>query len=225
MKHAFGAVAVVLVVLSGADQARAQTTISVLPAEPARWDVAGHTGWLGGNKSDVGAEWDDWFDAWQGGASAGYYVTPHLKTEIQASFAGHGRVQGNELVPIPGLPYPAYRVQEHLFDTSSVGAGVSYQFRENAWFHPYVGGGVDVIRERHRIEVPQQVFPGRDPGLSVASPGKAADTVSWDPRPFVSAGFKLYLSERAFMRSELRSSLSHRGAAYMAWSAGIGVDL
>jgi len=49
--------------------------------------------------------------------------------------------------------------------------------------------------------------------------------VNWSARPVVGAGFKLYVSERAFIRSELRSSFSNRRAEHVTWAAGIGVDL
>lgn len=216
-----------LLIVAGAP-AWAQT-LSLLPADPAQWDVAAHTGWLGGNRSGVGAEWDDWSDTWSGGASVGHYVTPHLKAEIQTTFARRARLQGVQFLVLPttpAFPFPTYQYQEHFFTTTSVGGGINYQFRENQWFHPYVGAGVDVIHERHLVQVPPQVFPGRDPGAPLVVPAvPSTDTGSWVARPFASAGFKLYLSERAFMRSALRSSFSNRGVAYVTWSAGIGVDL
>jgi hypothetical protein len=40
----------------------------------------------------------------------------------------------------------------------------------------------------------------------------------------VSAGFKVYVSERAFIRTDLRTSWSSDGLAAMAWRNGIGFD-
>jgi hypothetical protein len=43
-------------------------------------------------------------------------------------------------------------------------------------------------------------------------------------RPFVSAGFKMYVSERAFIRTDLRTSLSSDGMTTLGWRNGIGFD-
>ena len=43
-------------------------------------------------------------------------------------------------------------------------------------------------------------------------------------RPFVGAGFKVYVSERVFIRTDLRTSWSSDGLATMAWRNGIGFD-
>ena len=201
-------------------------TLTTSPADSRRWDVTAHTGWLGGNKDDVAVEWNDWFDAWSGGLRAGHYLTPHLKAEVHADFAQRARLDGEGvLVPSAGL-YPIYQYREHYFTTSRGGAGVAYQFGTNRWFHPHVGIGVDAIHERHRNVVPQQVVPGRGPLLPpIILPAMLTETVSWSAQPYTSVGFKLYLSERAFMRSDVRTSFSRRGVAYANWAVGIGVDL
>jgi outer membrane protein W len=216
------AVVALAAVLLFAATAQAQT-LTTSPAEPRQWDIAAHTGWLGGNKDDVAVEWNDWSDTWFGGLSAGRYITPHLKAEIHAVFAQRARLDGEGvLVPSGGL-YPIYQYREHYFTTSSAGAGIAYQFGTNRWFHPHVGIGVDAIREHHRNQVPQQLVPGRNPPLVL--PASVTDTVTWAARPYATAGFKLYLSERAFMRSDIATSFFGRGIAYASWSAGIGVDL
>ena len=43
-------------------------------------------------------------------------------------------------------------------------------------------------------------------------------------QPFLAGGFKAYVSERAFFRGELRSSLSSDRLAALAWRAGAGID-
>ena len=43
-------------------------------------------------------------------------------------------------------------------------------------------------------------------------------------QPFLAGGFKAYLSERAFIRGELRSSWSSDHLAALAWRAGAGID-
>jgi len=136
-----------LVLLGAGASAQAQI-ISLAPVDQPRWDVAGHTGWTGGNKNGVGAEWDDWYEAWSGGATGGYYLTPHLRAEVQALFTQRARVLGQEFIAVPGLGFPVIQAREHHFTASSVSAGVAYQFGTNQWFHPFVTGGVEVMRER-----------------------------------------------------------------------------
>jgi hypothetical protein len=200
--------------------------VSVLPPAPSRVDITAQVGWLGSNKSGIGADWDDWYSAAAGSVTVGYYLTPHLKAELSTSFASEGRIFGQELTPIPGEPYPFYRVREHYFSSSALGGGTSYQFLENQWFHPFAGAGIELVRETHRTVVPSQTVPSRKPGSPTVLPASGATRErAYAARPFLSAGFKLYMSERAFVRSDLRSTFASRGAAHLVWSAGIGVDL
>ena len=217
-------VAAALLVASGA-AAQDQPTISLVSADVARWDVAGHAGWLGANKSAIGAEWDDWFSAGTGGVSGGYYFTPHLKTELHATFSAEGRIFEGQQVVVPGQPFPIFRSREHFFQTDVVGGSASYQFFENQWFHPFVGAGVEMVRERHRTFSPEQFVPSRDPVPALIPAESGSTDVTYSARPFVTTGFKWYVAERTFFRSDLRTAFSTRGISHVAWSAGVGVDL
>jgi hypothetical protein len=211
----------------GAGASAQAQIVAQAPVDPARWDVASHTGWTGGHKADVGAEWDRWYEAWSGGATAGFYLTPNVKAELQTLFTHRARLSGYTLVPVPVQSFPAYQPEEHQFTAAAVSAGVAYQFGTNQWFHPFVAGGVDVMRERHEAQRPAVTIPGRgfgEPPVIIPA-GPAIDRVDWSARPFAGAGFKLYMTERAFIRSELRSTFSTRGVDYVTWAAGIGVDL
>jgi hypothetical protein len=227
MRHISLAAAIVAAALIMAQDAGAQDTpaISLRPAEPRTWDIAGRVGWSASHKPDVGGEWDDWYDAFAGGVSVGRHLTPNLKTEIHAGATREGRIFTQSPVS-PADPFPIFRSREHYFRTTSIDAGLSYQFFENQWFHPFVGGGLQVIRERHRIEVPQQFLPPRSPGgpplsaPAVSSPPE----VAYSARPFVATGFKWYVAERAFVRTTLHVSVGRRGLT-QSWTAGIGADL
>jgi opacity protein-like surface antigen len=227
MNRTITAAAVMAAALAMASGAAAQEPpiVSLRPEEPARWDFAAHAGWLGGNESGVGAEWDDWYNTAAAGVSGGYYVTPHLKAEVHGAVAREGRVFGGENVVLPGQPFRVFRVREHFFQATGFSAAASYQFFENQWFHPVAGGGLEVVRERHRIFFPQQFVPSRDPIPVLVPAGSTAGDVSYFVRPFFTTGFKLYVTERAFMRSDLRTSFSSRGLAHVTWSGGVGVDL
>ena len=212
--------------VAGAAAGQERPALSLTPVESAQWDIAGHVGWLASDKSDIGAEWDDWYNAFAGGVSAGRYLTPHLKAEIHAAMTREGRIYSRDPVPLTE-PFPVFRSREHYFRTASVGAGASYQFLENQWFHPFVGGGVEILREHHRVRVPEQFLPQRAPGVPmVALPAVTlAPEVSYAARPFVTTGFKWYVAERAFLRTSIQASFSHRGTPHVVWAAGIGADL
>ena len=215
MTRTIRAAAYTAAALFGAHAAAAQErpVISLAPAEPARWDLAGHVGWLGSNKSDIGADWNDWYNAASAGVTAGYYFTPHFKTEVQTAISRQGRIYSLELIPNPGGAFPISRSHEHFFGASAFSAGVSRQFFENQWFHPFVGGGLEIVRETHRIDTAQQFIPVT-----------GTTEVSWAARPYLATGFKWYMAERGFVRSELRTSFSQRGPEHVVWATGLGVD-
>ena len=103
---------------------------------------------------------------------------------------------------------------------------MTYQFFENQWFHPHVGAGLEAVRESDRTVVPEARVLSRQPGAPLVIPGEdSRTTISWTVRPVVSAGFKWYVNERGFIRSDVRVALGNRRAAHVAWVAGIGVDL
>src|SRR5687768_6390581 len=152
-----------------ASGARAQVApvVTLTPERPARWDVSGHAGWLGVNKSDIfDTGWNDWYDAGSFGASAGYYWTSHLKTEFDVATTTESRIFAYESLILPGepylYPYPYQQSRQHFFRSTSFSGGASYQFFENSWFHPFLGLGVDVVRESTRVDTPYQFIPPRD---------------------------------------------------------------
>ncbi|MGH8519011.1 MAG: hypothetical protein ACREUE_16300, partial [Panacagrimonas sp.] len=100
-----------------------------------------------------------------------------------------------------------------------------HQFLDNQWFHPFAGGGLDIERKSHRTLTQEQrvPIPGRPPVF--VPPQLIAPTVSYAARPFVATGFKWYVHERAFVRSDLKTSLGRDRNIQNTWSAGIGVDL
>lgn len=207
-------------------QAQTATTPSLQPLDPARWDLSGEVGWLSSNRSEIGPDWDDWSDIVTGGPAVGYYWTPNLRHEVRLAFSGRARVYEEQQVVIPGTPFPYFRLREHLFRTTTVGSGLSYQFFENQWFHPSIGGGVDLVRETEHVFSPEQRLPSRTPGGQTVLPATDEPrTTRWLAQPFVSAGFKWYANERAFVRSGVRVSFGEPGVSHVTWTAGIGVDL
>jgi hypothetical protein len=170
---------------------------------PPRWDVSADAGWLSRDKPDVAPAWDRWIDAPIGSIAVGRYWTPHLKSELRGAFSGTATLIEQNLTAVPGLRYPIYDIREHRVSTQSLGAALSYQFFRNQWFHPHLGVGVEATREHDRLD----------------------STVTWSAAPYLATGFKWYVSERGFVRSDARVSFAGRGTTQFAWTAGIGVDL
>src|SRR5262245_55852306 len=81
----------ILAVSSAAAQDR-PATVTLSPPELPRWDVAGMVAWLNVNKSGVGVDWNNWYDAGSSGAIVGYHWTPHLKSEVEVATSSEGTV-------------------------------------------------------------------------------------------------------------------------------------
>lgn len=190
-----------------------------------RWDVSGEVGWLSSNQSDIGPEWNEWYDEPVGGALLGRYVGPHLKTELRFAFGGEARIYEQEPIVVPGQPFPIFRSREHILRKTSLGGSVHYQIFENQWFHPQLGAGLEIARETDRTLAPELRVSSRDPGRPLIVPPLAETRrVDWTARPFVTGGFKWYVNDRGFIRSDLRVAFGDE-VADVTWSAGIGVDL
>jgi hypothetical protein len=200
-------------VVAGSAAAQDWPALSLTPVDPARWDVSAQAGWLAVDKSGSGSFGDDWYSVFSGGVSAGRYLTPHLKTEIQFAMNGEGRVYRQD-PPSGGVP--VFRASEHYFLSAAIGAGVFYQFFENQWFHPHAGGGLELLREAHRVV---------ELGGRLESGAAVAPEVSHTARPFVATGFKWYVADRAFVRAGVQGSFSSGGATRVVWTSGFGADL
>lgn len=206
--------------------AQANGGISLTPADLPRWDVSASLGWLSSNKSEIGPDWNAWYDVLSAGGAAGYYVTPNLKAELRLALSGEGSIYQEERIDIPGQLFPAFRLREHHFRATTLGAGVTYQFFQNQWFHPHVGAGIEVARESDRMFAQAWRVPSREPGAPLVIPAvDGGTTVSWAARPVVSTGFKWYVNERGFIRSDVSVAIGNKRTAHVAWTAGIGVDL
>lgn len=211
----------VLFVVSSA-QAQERPIVSLVPADSPRWDVAAHVGWFSRNKSEIGPDWNDWYDAASFDVSGGFYWTPHVKVELDVARTTSGGVQVDE-PPTVGVPY--FRSREHLFTTTSVSAGVNYQFFENAWLHPFAGGGIVAIAERERAgdAYPTVIF--RDALTLIVLPQPPPiDRTLTSLRPFATAGLKVYVAERVFVRTDVRVVAGSGRAEAATWRGGFGFD-
>lgn len=200
-----------LAVLAGANTAGAQT-ISVSPAAPSRWDAGGSVGWFGGNEESTLNDWDDWYDAGTGSLEVGRYWGTHLKTEVSLSTSSEGETYSQTQVP-GGTTFPLYRFTRHFFQTTQLAGSAVYQFGENSWVHPFAGGGVLVNWEEERREI-------QDPRLSPVVENYRTTVV----RPFVTGGFKFYVHERAYIRTDVQAAFRPKGMEQLTWRGGVGFD-
>jgi hypothetical protein len=210
-----------------ASTAGAQETtprVTLVPSNATRWDASAHLTWLGERRTDPSFEWDNWFGVASGGATVGYHWTPHLKTELDLTTSSEGETYSVEIIPVPGLTNPLFIQRDHEIRFTTASAGLTGQFFENAWFHPFVGAGIELVREREHIEiVPLPVAPG-DPRASLGVPLEDETRVRYSGRPYVATGFKVYFSDHAFFRTDVRTSWSRDGLAALGWRSGVGVD-
>ena len=195
------------------------------PAPLARGDVAGTIGWLSGDKSDLAnRSTNDWYNrGLYAGAVAGWYWTDHHKTQVEAGLTN-------------SISFWTYRL--YTFDTTQasggsrfaftltrVALGQHYQFYRNAWVHPHVGVGVDLTRERtieHAEPLISYDLITRGPGL-LRPAATIGPTTTLHVRPYAEAGFKAYMTPRAYFRGDMRV-LVRGGIDEVLLRCGFGVD-
>lgn len=186
-------------------------------------DAAAFISWQAAEaQQSHGFEGDAWSHSLFGGASAGFYWTEHLKTELDA---------GASASTISYQPRRVVVGSTVLFQTSVVEAsrrtlGISqqFQFYENSWFHPHVAAGASVTWER-RTEHVQPAFV-LDPatGRPVTDlVDQLTDATHLTVRPFIAAGFKAYMSPRWFFRADSRLAF-RRGLEETHVRLGVGRD-
>ena len=207
---------------ASAQDVRPASTVTLSPASPSRWDLTAHVTWLGERLNQPG-DWDRWYGVASGGADIGYYWTPHLKVELDVGTSTKGETYSYEPTTLPGAPFLSFIERDHEFRVTTASLGVNAQFFENAWFHPFIGAGLELRREREHIETTAPLVFTRD-GRPVGIGAEEETRVRYGGRPFIATGFKGYVSERVFIRTDVRTSWSSDGLAALAWRTGVGVD-
>lgn len=186
-------------------------------------DVFGSLGWLNVHKADLD-HYNSWFNrSLHVAGTFGWYWNEHLKTELEAAASTRARLYGSRETFINGQR--VFIASESTLTTRRVTASQQYQFGHNAWFHPHLAAGVDLTWERTRqVDRPYYIF---DPVLrynrlideNVTHPAR----VDLRVRPFVATGFKAYVTERAFFRSDIRF-VARRRLDEVLLRFGFGVD-
>jgi hypothetical protein len=166
-------------------------------------------GWFN-SKESVGPSDTDWYSrsAVASGA-AGWFWTDNLKTEVEAGATSRATLYGYWTEQLG--PQTVAHSARFRHSTRRVAASQHYQFFRNAWFHPFVGAGVDLTWDtRERDHITSYPFvpptgPSRHQDEQFADPA----TTEFDARPFVLVGYKAYLSPRVFFRNDLRFTIGH----------------
>jgi opacity protein-like surface antigen len=197
--------------------AAAQTAPVTLPDN----DTIMTIGWAG--SEDQFHDQRVWHGSLLVAVSGGHYWTDHLKTEVEASWnSPHNGALYENIEHQGGITYALsdYRAQD-----IRIGAGQLYQFGRNEWVHPYVGAGADVVRRERTIarrEQTRSVYL-QNRNVAVVIPAALERETEVFVEPFLKTGLKMYVSEKAFVNTELKLGL-RRDVDHVVWKFGVGVD-
>lgn len=195
-----------------------------LPAATTRADVTASIGSFSAEHPHL-SPFDHWSHSLFRGLSAGLYWTDHLKTELDVAWTGTGEAYGLEVVPIGRGSFTQTSV-EHAFKSFVASATQVYQFGRNAYVHPFLGGGVDIERERHEIERFEQTFRnfiGSQVTETFTIPGLHRTETNVRARAFAVTGLKAYFTGRTFLRTDVKLNFA-REVDRVIWRIGLGVD-
>jgi hypothetical protein len=196
---------------------------AVQTSHPAyRMDVSGSIGWLNADKSDLG-EYTGWYNrSVYGGGTVGWYWTHHLKTEVETGASSEAQVRVYDFERLDNNAALS-RESEYDFSTRRVAIGQIYQFYRNAAFHPYVGIGLDLTWERTE-QTDEPAILSQPPRPVEIQPARVhPPQTDLLVRPFVSLGFKAYMTPRGFFRSDLKLGVDG-GVDEVQLRFGFGVD-
>ncbi len=197
------------------------------PRPLVRADVGATIGWLDVDSSPTASRpfsYNRWASSLFGSIGAGWHWTDHLKTEVEFGAGTKGRAY----LGSPGIIFngqPVQRSVHRQVSRRNVAISQQYQFFRNAWFHPHLAVGANLAWDR-RIDDVQAAY-GYDPVTRISRVVEPAHVegpeTDFVVKPFVAAGFKAYMTRRAFFRSDLRVGFKH-GIDETLVRFGFGVD-
>ena len=197
--------------------ASAQTAPATLPANDAIFAI----GWAGADHEILDQE--RWHGSLLVAVSGGHYWTDHLKTEVDASWTGNQRGDIYENIERQG-GY-TYALWDYRANDIRIGVSQLYQFGRNAWVHPYVGAGADIVRREVSLDRAAQsrtVFSqNQSLPVTLAAASERKSTVF--AHAVIRSGLKMYVTEKAFFNTELKVGL-RRDVDHVVWKLGMGVD-
>lgn len=191
------------------------------PGPVAAGDASGLAGYLGSKKSF--AVYDDWDHSPYVGGSFGWYWTDHLKTEIEAGASARSEKYAFFSSTV-GTRFINRQTTYH-FSTRRLAVGQQYQFFRNAMFHPYVGVGLELTWEKTEQQDEAETIYDTATRQTVSTHVVTdhPDRTELVPRAAAAAGFKAYMSEKTFFRSDLKLTFAS-GVEEVLLRFGFGVD-
>lgn len=185
--------------------------------DPPKWDAGAGFSLLWARDADVGDEGDGSLGGYQLRIDVGRYWTPHLKLGFSAASGPRFRTVQLAYVDANGRPYPAAITTHARLVTMA--PGVSYQFGDNAFMHPYITAGAQIgFLSMHRERDPD-AFRAPVPVPRIDERRSAVHA-----RPFAAAGFKAYFNRRVFVRPEVMGAFGPGGIRQFTLHLGAGVD-
>ena len=196
------------------------------PAPPRlmRGDISGTVSWVTINKSDV-RSYNDWHSQFGVSGGAGWYWTDHHKTLVEFAATTAASVYSSEPFVV-GPQQQTFVTTVRSYESQRVSLTQLYQFRRNEWVHPFLGAGLDIVREQSS---------GRDDPIFWYDPivrqsRLARDSVRYGTRSEIAAravltaGVKAYFSRKVFAVTDLRVAVSSHRAEDTQWRFGLGAD-
>jgi hypothetical protein len=188
----------------------------------ARGDVTGTIGWIAVNTTGL-ESYRNWHGQGFFAAGAGWYWTDHLKTDVEIGTST--TTETYSAVPIDVGGQRQFAPSYVRFGSARVALVQRYQFGRNQWFHPTLGGGVDIVRERYsRRDEPFYAYD------QVTRQSRLLRTAVRHPEEHETAvhalavgGFKAYVTPRAFFLADMRVTFASR-AEDILFRVGFGVD-
>lgn len=180
-----------------------------------KWDTGTTFGLLGASKRDFGSGSYDNDPSISLNLDVGRYVTNHLKAD-----AGLTWTTPRSFYDFAPFDPSTGQLQSYTIRTvrpTILSGGMTYQFFENVFVHPYVTLGLRLTVLPETLET----YSGFNYPTPVQTSGKQT---SLQVRPFGALGFKSYFNERWFMRTEFLLALDPHGVSHGTARIGFGVD-
>lgn len=166
---------------------------------------------------------EQWVAAFQVQADVGRYWNSHVKTDLSFGSVTRRELFGSVPVEVPMGVATAYA--QTLVSRKQIGAGLTYQFLENVFAHPYVSAGLRAtVVDSHTVRQPSAWLMDGRSSVAIPIPPLEWDRTEVVARPYLAAGFKSYFNEHAFVRTEFATAYDTRGLSQWTARLGAGVD-
>ena len=187
-----------------------------------RGDVTGSIGFIQVKQREF-QTYSNWHSDGYFALDGGWYWTNHLKTSIEVATTTRSNIYSSRPVDIGG--YGTFIGSRIGFSSTRVSLSQHYQFGHNQWFHPYVGAGVDIVRERTEARDEPVFFYDQITRQSrmLREGGHERAGTEVKARPHANVGFKGYMSRSVFFLTDLRMTFDGRPGEVLT-RIGVGVD-